>query len=771
MLQNPLLIQELKKHTCSIPSRKDILAHLTKQDKPIRKEDLEQELEIFGKEQLGGFHQLLHAMEKDGELILIQQQYYTLPDYVNRIYGTIIGHREHFGFLRVLGDKDDYYLSAEQMKLAIHGDLVMAEPHNQDRKGRREARILQVLVPNSSHIVGRFFIDANNIFVVPDDSRLNFNIFIPKEETRGAGVGFIVVVELMQRPTRQNKAIGKVVEVLGDNMSTSIAVNIALRNHAIPYIWSPEVKEQLAHLQEENKVAIIIKDKCERVDIRMLPLMTIDDEDARDLDDAVYCEKEPSGGWHLWVAIADVSYYVRPDTPLDQDAIRRTTSVYFPSEVVPMLPELLSNNLCSLNPNVDKLCLVCEMIVSTQGELSSYKFYEAIMHSHARLTYNEVFNILEKRQQGHIQHASIISSIKQLHEMYKTLEKAKIQRGGISFNTEETKFVFNSEQRIAHIEPFKRNHAHKLIEECMILANISAARFVEKYKEPVLYRVHDRPTKENIASLKTVLAELSLNLGGGEKPEPKDYANMMTRIAVRSDYEMLHLMLLRSMKQANYDPDNRGHFGLALPAYAHFTSPIRRYPDLALHRTIKYILGKQNGQIHGRSTPSGGWHSEKKELFQLGQRCSLNERRADEATRDVEDWLKCDFMKNHVGKHFNGIITNVTNFGFFVRLDPFYIEGLVHVSSLKNDYFRYDNIKQRLIGNSKKIIYRLGEPVKVLVKSVHMEERRIHFSLISSIYQLKKKKFRNYCQPKTLKNTKRKTLYIHRNTKKIETLK
>lgn len=730
MSQDPFLEREAGKYAFPVPSREFILAYLGKRKKPANREELAKELGISAENQLEGLRRRLRAMERDGQLIFIRRQRYALPERLDFLRGTVIGHRDGFGFLRVEGSKDDYYLSAEQMKMAIHGDIVMAQPQSADRKGRREARIVRILVPKTSQIVGRFFINADSAFVVPDDSRLSFDILIPPEATQGARMGF-VVVELTQRPTPCTKAIGKVVEVLGNNMGTGMAVDIALRTYDISYVWPPEVEQQLADLQEE--VPEIAKHK--RIDLRTLPLVTIDSEDARDFDDAVYCEKKRSGGWRLWVAIADVSYYVRPHTPLDQEASRRTTSIYFPSQVIPMLPEILSNGLCSLNPQVDRLCMVCEMTISAQGRFSSYKFYEAVMNSHARLTYNKVWQILQGQQKLRTHYALLIKSLTQLHEMYQTLEQVRLKRGGISFETEEAKFIFNAERRIERIEPIKRNDAHKLIEECMILANIAAARFVEKHKVPTLYRVHDRPSNNNIISLRTVLSKLGLTLGGGEKPDPKDYGDIMHLISGRPDHEMLQTMLLRSMKQAIYDPENRGHFGLALPAYAHFTSPIRRYPDLAQHRTIKYLLGRQNGEVDGRSTPTGGWYSELEEMFQLGQQCSLNERRADEATRDVEDWLKCDFMQDYVGQVFRGIITSVTSFGFFVRLNELFIDGLVHVSSLNNDYYRYDNIGQRLVGESSAKVYRLGDAVEIRVEAVYMDERKIDFSLISSHYQ------------------------------------
>lgn len=728
MSQDPFLEREAEKYESPIPSREFILALLAKREAPVSREELATELNLSNEEQLEALRRRLRAMERDGQLVFTRRQCYALPERLDLLRGTVSGHRDGYGFLRVEGRKDDLYLSAEQMKMAIHGDVVLAQPLKEDRKGRTEARIVRVLVPKTSQIVGRYFTDAGVGFVVPDDSRLSFDILIPADAIAGARMGYMVVVELTQRPTHRTKAVGKIVEVLGDKMGTSMAVDIALRTHEIPHTWPPQVEKQVANFSE----LVPEEAKKGRVDLRALPLVTIDGEDARDFDDAVYCEPKRGGGWRLWVAIADVSYYVRPNTALDNEARDRGTSVYFPSEVVPMLPEVLSNGLCSLNPQVDRLCMVCEMTLSAQGRLSSYKFYEAVMSSHARLTYTKVWHILQGDQELREHYQPLVQHLQELHNLYKVLEQARAERGGIAFETEEAKFIFNAERRIDRVEPTIRNDAHKLIEECMIMANVAAARFVEKNNEPALFRVHDRPSDDHILALRTVLNELGLTLGGGMKPQPKDYAILMNEVSERPDHEMLQTMLLRSMKQAIYDPENRGHFGLALTAYAHFTSPIRRYPDLSLHRAIKYLLAKEHGQPKELWTPTGGLHSDLAQMLQLGAHCSMTERRADEATRNVADWLKCDFMQDHVGEIFSGIIASVTGFGFFVRLNDLFIDGLVHVSTLDNDYYRYDNVGQRLIGESSGTVYRLGDAVEIRVDAVHMDERKIDFALVSS---------------------------------------
>ncbi|MZH98327.1 ribonuclease R [Dickeya dianthicola] len=724
MSQDPFLEREAEKYESPIPSREYILEHLAKRDTPISREELATDLQLTSDEQLEALRRRLRAMERDGQLVFTRRQCYALPEKLDLLRGTVLGHRDGYGFLRVEGRKDDLYLSAEQMKTVIHGDVVLAQPLGEDRRGRREGRIVRILEPRTNQIVGRYFTEAGTGFVVPDDSRLSFDILIPSEFIAGARMGSVVVVELTQRATRRTKAIGKIVEILGDNMGTGLAVDIALRTHEIPHSWPPKVEEQVSDLADE-----VPEDaKKGRIDLRSLPLVTIDGEDARDFDDAVYCEKKRGGGWRLWVAIADVSYYVRPGTALDHEARARGTSVYFPSQVVPMLPEVLSNGLCSLNPQVDRLCMVCEMTVSTQGKLSGYTFYEAVMSSHARLTYTKVWSILQGDEALREHYQPLVAPLEELHQMYKVLDHAREVRGGIAFETEEAKFIFNAERRIERVEAVVRNDAHKLIEECMILANISAAKFVEKNEEPALFRVHDQPSEDHVLALRSVLGELGLTLKGGMKPQPKDYAELMNSIAGRPDHEMLQTMLLRSMKQAVYDPENRGHFGLALTSYGHFTSPIRRYPDLSLHRAIKYLLSDRKA----RWTHSGGWHSDFNDMLQLGEHCSMTERRADEATRDVADWLKCDFMQDHVGEAFTGIISSVTGFGFFVRLNDLFIDGLVHVSTLDNDYYRYDNVGQRLIGESRGQVYRLGDEVQIRVEAVHMDERKIDFALLSS---------------------------------------
>ena len=629
-------------------------------------------------------------------------------------------------FLQVEGKKDDFFIPNVQMQKVMHGDYVLAQPNGFDRKGRPEVRIVRVLEANKKQIVGRFFLEQGIGYVVPDDSRITRDILIPDNARLGARMGQVVVVELHPRTAPFFQPIGKITEVLGDNMAKGMEVEIAIRKHDIPHSFPSAVEKQLKKWAED----VPEEAKRGRVDLRNLPLVTIDGEDARDFDDAVFCQKQGKG-WKLWVAIADVSYYVRPKSALDTEAYNRGNSVYFPNRVVPMLPEKLSNGLCSLNPQVDRLCMVCEITLSAKGKMTDYQFYEAVMNSHARLTYNKVAKILEKDTALCERYALLVPHLQDLHDMYQALVKARQQRGAIEFETIESKFIFNALGRIERIEPAVRNDAHKIIEECMILANIASANFMAKHQEPALYRIHAVPSEEKLTAFRSFLAECGLSLSGGNKPTPTDYAQLLEQIKPRPDHELIQTMLLRSMSQAVYSADNIGHFGLALEEYAHFTSPIRRYPDLTLHRGIKYLLAKQKGSKR-KTTDTGGYHYQLEEIDGFGAHCSSTERRADDATREVADWLKCEYMQDHVGEEFEGVISSVTGFGFFVRLNDLFIDGLVHISGLANDYYLFDMPKQRLIGENSGMIFRLGDAVKVRVEAVSLEQKQIDFSLISS---------------------------------------
>ena len=724
--QDPNYAKELAKYDNPIPSREFILQIIRTHNAPMTKEEIFVALGITDETRQEAMRRRLRAMENDGQLVFTKRKCYALPEKLDLLKGMVIGHREGFGFLQVEGKKDDFFIPNVQMQKVMHGDYVLAQPNGFDRKGRPEVRIVRVLEANKKQIVGRFFIEQGIGYVMPDDSRITRDILIPDNARLGARMGQVVVVELHPRTAPFFQPIGKITEVLGDNMAKGMEVEIAIRKHDIPHSFPSAVEKQLKKWAED----VPEEAKRGRVDLRDLPLVTIDGEDARDFDDAVFCQKQGKG-WKLWVAIADVSYYVRPKSALDTEAYNRGNSVYFPNRVVPMLPEKLSNGLCSLNPQVDRLCMVCEITISAKGKMTDYQFYEAVMNSHARLTYNKVAKILEKDTALCERYASLVPHLQDLHEMYQALVKARQQRGAIEFETIESKFIFNALGRIERIEPVVRNDAHKIIEECMILANIASANFMEKHQEPALYRIHAVPGEEKLTAFRSFLAECGLSLSGGNKPTPMDYAQLLEQIKQRPDHELIQTMLLRSMSQAVYSADNIGHFGLALEEYAHFTSPIRRYPDLTLHRGIKYLLAKKKGSKR-KTTDTGGYHYQLEEMDLFGAHCSSTERRADDATREVADWLKCEYMQDHVGEEFDGVISSVTGFGFFVRLNDLFIDGLVHISGLANDYYLFDMPKQRLIGENSGMIFRLGDAVKVRVEAVSLEQKQIDFSLISS---------------------------------------
>ncbi|MFN2361945.1 MAG: ribonuclease R, partial [Marinobacter sp.] len=653
------------------------------------------------------------------------------------VTGRVTGHKDGFGFLIPDDGGSDLFLTARQMRQVFHGDRVAARVDRVDDRGRREGVIVEVLEYRTHQTVGRLFQESGISFVVPENARINHEVLIPAEHINEARHGQYVVVDILRQPTVRTQPTGKVVEILGEHMAPGMEIDVAIRSYDIPHSWPPAVGEQVADIAEE----VTEKDKQNRVDIRNLRLVTIDDESARDFDDAIYCEPRPRGGYRLLVAIADVSHYVRPESPLDEEAINRGNSVYFPDHVVPMLPEKLSNGLCSLNPGVDRLCMVADVTISAAGAISGYTFYQAVMHSHARLTYNKVSDMLERpdSEPGYRlseQYAQVLPHLHNLYNLYKLLRKARTERGAIDFETTETKVVFDADRKIEEIVPIQRNDAHKIVEECMLAANVATARFLKKHKVPSLYRIHDGPSEERLNAVRLFLGELGLQLGGGDKPTSADYRELLSSIADRSDANVIQTVMLRSLSQAVYSPDEGGHFGLGFTSYTHFTSPIRRYPDLIVHRGIKSVVHSEEGSKDVVAPPKkdpelADYPYDLARMYQLGEHCSMTERRADDATRDVMAWLKCEYLKDHVGEEYDGVIAAVVPFGFFVELSGVYIEGLVHVSTLSGDYFHHDSAKHRLIGERTAMSFRLGDDVRVKVVRVGMEDRKIDLELVS----------------------------------------
>jgi ribonuclease R len=733
--KDPHAKREAKKYEKPVASRELLLSIIEKSSPPPTYNALAKTLKYQEDHLLVGLKRRLRAMENSGQLIFNKFKQYAIPEESSLLTGKVLGHRDGFGFFAPddPAQKDkrgkDFYISSHEMKHVFHGDVVQALLVDRtDRKGRKEVKIIDVIEPRKAPIVGRFYVDHHVCSVVPEDTKIKQEILIDPKAKLGARHGQMVVVDLVQRPTKRSLAIGHVVEVLGDHMAPGMEIDIALRAHDLPHEFSDDVKAETACISDEVEESA----KLPRKDLRTLPLVTIDGDDARDFDDAVYCEPKKSGGWRLWVAIADVSYYVRHGSALDDEAISRGNSVYFPSQVIPMLPEKLSNGLCSLNPDVDRLCMVCEMTVSAAGKLSGSQFYPAVMRSHARFTYSKVAKILDGDETLITEYKSLVPDLKNLKDMYLSLSDARNKRGAIAFETEESLFLFNAEKKIESVVPLIRNDAHKIIEECMILANVATAKFIEKNKKPGLFRVHDKPSEDKYNKFVSYLSELGIPLPKRDVPEPQDYCDILAKVADRPDQELIQTMLLRSMRQAVYQSDNLGHFGLALQSYSHFTSPIRRYPDLVVHRVIKSILQQQLSSNETVDANAGLYDYKLEEVIELGEHCSMTERRADEATRDVSDWLKCEFMQDHVGDRFTGVISTVTNFGLFVRLQDLHIEGLVHITALGQDYYHYDDVRMCLTGENSGVKYRVGDVVTVQVAAVNLDEKKIDLTMQSS---------------------------------------
>jgi ribonuclease R len=722
---DPYAQREAQKYVNPIPSRELIIELLTDHGKPLTQKAIQKAFTLFEEEQVEALRRRLRAMERDGQVLKNRKQCFCLVNSKDLIVGRVIGHSEGFGFLRPDDATEDLYFSPREMKALMHNDRVVAQIITIDRRGRREGSVVDILERLTARVVGRIILDKGVAFVIPNNKKINQDIIIPQVEINGALHEQIVVAELIEQPTKRNKPIGKVVEIMGDHMAPGMEIEVALRSYELPFIWPDLVLDEINDLKSEVPEAA----KTNRIDLRNTPLITIDGEDARDFDDAVYCERVGSA-WKLIVAIADVSFYVTPDSALDTEARNRGTSVYFPEQVIPMLPEALSNGLCSINPEVDRLCLVCEMMVSDQGVVTETNFYEAVMRSHARMTYTEVAGIIKDNTPELLEkYHDRLDNLADLHQLFTVLSQIREQRGAMDFDTRETQIIFAENRKIEQIIPTTRNDAHRMIEEFMIAANISAARFLQKHKMPKLLRVHEGPSAEKVLDLRVFLNELGLSLDGGLKPEPKDYMALMDQVKGRADSHLIQTVILRSLSQAVYSAEDKGHFGLALEAYGHFTSPIRRYPDLLIHRAIKHVcLG----------LPPEAFRYSFQDMVNFGEHCSATERRADEATREVVSWLKCEYMMDKIGQGFSGIISSVTAFGLFIELEDLYIEGLVHISTLGKDFYHFDAVSHQLTGEQTGKKYRLGDAINVVLARVDLDEKKIDFDLPQKSSKTKK---------------------------------
>ena len=699
------------------PNRDAILGLMHERGHPMRRRDIVEALQVESDDSREILRRRLRAMVREGQLVKNRRGAYGLPDKMDLVSGRVSAHRDGFGFVIPDEGGDDLYLSPRNMRSVLHGDRVLAAVVGVDRRGRKEGIVHEVLERAHTAIVGRFVEESGLALVVPDNPRITQDVLVPLEHVNGARPGQIVVTELIEQPGQHQPPVGRVVEILGQVGAPGMATEVAIRDFGLPHQW-PEGVEEAANAFGESVPAEMMKG---RKDLRSVPLVTIDGADARDFDDAVYASKQRNG-WRLLVAIADVSSYVKPGSPLDDSAQERGTSVYFPNRVILMLPEALSNGLCSLRPDEDRLCLVCDMSIDAEGKVKRARFVSAVMRSRARLTYQQVWRYLDQGTRARqIDDPEVRASLDDLHGLYTVLRGARLKRGAIDFDSQEVRFRFDEEGAVSGIDSTERNDAHKLIEECMILANVEAARFVLSRKLPAPFRVHAPPPDLKVESLVQFLMEQGIRPGFREQPTPADFERIVEQIRGRPDEKLIMAVLLRSQSLAAYRAENEGHFGLALAAYAHFTSPIRRYPDLMLHRVIHWAIrrGEPGERVYTRQ-----------QMEQHCEQCSAFERRAEDASRDVDDRLKCIYMERHLGEVFEGMVSGVTSFGLFVQLDMGAVNGLLHVTSLPNDYYHFDPVSHRLTGERSRRAFQLADRVRVRVTSVNVSDRTIDFEWV-----------------------------------------
>ncbi len=743
--KDPYAAREAAKYERPIPSREFIAEHIKRRGQPATYAELLAELKLDDEEMQDALHRRIKAMIRDEQLERLRGGYFWPAGKRILVEGTVSLEKGRPAKTWVIpkDGSNRILLSLDDARAVYTGNRVIVSTIDaKEGEQPREGRLAEIIEQERIVVTGRFVQEAGFCQVIPHGKEVIQNILIPQGKENGASDGMIVVVALERQSTLWTEPVGHVLEVLGSENTPGIEIKAAMRAYNLPHIFPENI------LKETSQLSIDVPSSAKRgrLDLREVPLVTIDGEDAKDFDDAVFCEEKRDGGFRLTVAIADVSFYVRPGMALDAEAEKRGTSVYFPGEVIPMLPEILSNGLCSLNPDVDRLCIVCIMTINNQGKTTRYEFQEGIMRSHARLTYTKVAALLsEKNEKLKEQYAALLPHLQSLYKLYHVLKNAREKRGAIDFETVETHIIFGKDGKISRIEPVQRNDAHRLIEECMLSANVACARFLKKYKLPGLYRNHEGPPEEKLADLKVFLNELGLPLGGGTKPQPLDFAALLRSIQKRPDANIIQMVLLRSLSQAVYSKDNIGHFGLAYPAYCHFTSPIRRYPDLLVHRQIRMVL---RGQWTEKKIEEANTEAFQESLVKLGDHTSTTERRADDATRDAVRWLKCQYIQKHLGEEFDGVISGVTRFGFFVELKDIYIDGLVHVTSLRNDYYYFDSIHHRLVGERSGIEYKLGGSVKVKVIKVDVDDRKIDFELLN-VPETKTKKSRSGSKSKS----------------------
>ncbi|MCZ6500933.1 MAG: ribonuclease R [Gammaproteobacteria bacterium] len=731
MSKDPHQKREAARYENPIASRKHILSIMSDIDEPVGFKRLTKELELEEETQREALKKRLRAMVRDGQLVVDRRNVYAIASRMELVTGKVLAHADGFGFLSSENREEDIFLSNRQMRAVFHGDIAQVRIRGKDRRGRSEGEIVEVLERNTQQVVARLYYEGELNLLESLNNRIVHEILVQKLDRNKSRAGQIVVAQIIEQPSIHGIPTAEVIETLGDHLTPDMEVEVALRNNDIPFTFEEEVHHQV----DQMPIEVEEEEKRNRKDLRALPFVTIDGEDARDFDDAVYCERKTRGGWRLFVAIADVAHYVEIDSPLDNSAFDRGTSVYFPQYVVPMLPEKLSNGLCSLKPGVDRLVLVCEMTISVRGRISGFQFYEGAIHSHGRLTYTEVTSILRGDSRVQDKYKNLCEHIDELNSLYLALQKSRDSRGALDFDSRELGFEFDAEGRVAVIEPRVRNDAHRLIEECMLCANVCAAKFIDKHGKPGLYRVHEPPEEEKVEGLIQFLASLGISFSREARISPRDYQLVLDQLRKRKNGHVMQLALLRSLNQAVYQVENKGHFGLNYPEYSHFTSPIRRFPDLMMHRLIKSVI---HSKCESRMVKRFGQAKRKdwypyslEDVLVCGERSSFTERRAETAVYDVLEWMKCDYISDHVGDVCAGVITGVTKFGLFVELDDVFVEGLVHVSTLVGDYFHYDQASQCLIGGRTGTSYSLGDIVSVQVARVDVDERKVDFELVT----------------------------------------
>ena len=718
--EDPNLELEKQRYENPIASRELLLKHLSEAPEPLSAERLAKRLGMRTDAQRDALEKRLAAMVRDGQAIEGPKGFATASE-AERLAGLVRG-RANGDVLVIPDDASGALLLARADTASLmHGDRVEVRAVGMNERGRRVARLIRRIGEAPKRIGGIWHAGVGHGRVEPEDPGHWYSVEIASRSSHGAKDGDNVIVEITRRPQGETPAHGRIVEVLAGMRPSDVAARFAIVRHDLPQ----EFPEDVLHAANAFDPKVLPADKAGREDLRGLPLVTIDGADARDFDDAVYAERLKGGGWRLVVAIADVSHYVRVGSALDVEARARATSVYFPDRVIPMLPEHLSNHLCSLMPDVERLAFVCDMRVGKTGVPGRAHFYEAVIRSHARLTYDEAWRFLA--DPADTSNAALTpevrASLQDLYAVYGALKEARDARGALDFRGGEVKARIGEDGKIEGFYAVLRNDAHRLIEECMIAANVQAATALRLAKAKSLYRVHGQPEAKRVTELMKVMTALKIGATFSESPTPREFRQLVERIAARPDGALLEGLVIRALAQAVYQQTNIGHFGLALEEYAHFTSPIRRYPDLLVHRAIKGALVPSSASGHRYSTA---------ELQALGAESSERERRADDASRDVMGYLKCLYLQPRIGESFEATVTSALEFGLFVQLKEMPIDGLVHISNLPGDYWELDSGGMGLVGRRTGRRWRMGDAVKVRLNRVDLLQRQIDFELVET---------------------------------------